>query len=595
TGGGTGGTVGPAPVSLGTLTFSGSLQIGTVASGSINGATAGSTITSNVPGISVNSGARTYAGTPTGSAGTIANALVETLIGASNSPKNSSATVAASGAVAGSAPTNLTATGVTPTIRYHIPSGSSVSTTTVNGAQVATNVTDMQGLADASNVSGTGPVVLTDEVGRKVLSFTEGTSGTYSSGVNGPNLLQIADAFTASQRAVTTFMVVRVHKQNQSKCSFFSLGKAGASPPNTGNASLNMGFSSNAAPYLFGCSVSAVTDATNGAKIIPGCQLQVIGVVSRAGAAGTNTGQRLYINSDFAAVAQTTAALTGTGGTIGSYAFAPGTTDWFDLYEMVTVAGTVTDTQADAIAAAMVANWGITAVDSTFLLEGDSITDGITGSGAGAGLGVDSRNSLGMQLTKPGASLIPANYRVINRGISGAKVADLVSRRDATNPMSAAKSPNKNVMAFQIGRNDFSAGGGSVTGAAEYASAVALMNTTTTGYLQRGWDCVPVLPIAESSATQAQVADYWAALRNTAQLKADTLSGTGQTYDGKVRALDLAAVSVGGTLIFGSTTAAANVAYYQGDATHPNRSGGTPAMATGGDTPTNGYGAVRGL
>lgn len=85
--------IGDASVTLGTLTLSGSLQIGTATSGTILGATAGSTIVSNIPGISVNSGARTYSGTPTGSAATISNGLVETLAGATNTPNSSSITV----------------------------------------------------------------------------------------------------------------------------------------------------------------------------------------------------------------------------------------------------------------------------------------------------------------------------------------------------------------------------------------------------------------------------------------------------------------------------------------------------------------------
>lgn len=105
TGATTSATIGAgATVTLGALTLSGSLQIGTAASGTINGATVGSTITGNIPGITVNSGARTYSGTPTGSAATIANGLVETLAGATNTPRPSSVTVAAAGVVATTAP-----------------------------------------------------------------------------------------------------------------------------------------------------------------------------------------------------------------------------------------------------------------------------------------------------------------------------------------------------------------------------------------------------------------------------------------------------------------------------------------------------------
>lgn len=92
-----GGVIPPAPV-LGSLSLSASLMIGTAVSGSIIGASAGSTITGNIPGITINSGARTFTGTPTGSAATIANGLVETLAGATNSPRSNAVTVTAAGA-----------------------------------------------------------------------------------------------------------------------------------------------------------------------------------------------------------------------------------------------------------------------------------------------------------------------------------------------------------------------------------------------------------------------------------------------------------------------------------------------------------------
>ena len=83
------------PPTLGTVTLSGSLQIGTATSGNLLGTTALSSVASNIPGIAFNSGARTYSGTPTGSAQTIANGIVETLAGAVGSPKSSPITVAA--------------------------------------------------------------------------------------------------------------------------------------------------------------------------------------------------------------------------------------------------------------------------------------------------------------------------------------------------------------------------------------------------------------------------------------------------------------------------------------------------------------------
>ncbi|WP_156680074.1 hypothetical protein [Sphingomonas profundi] len=67
---------------------------GVAVSGTLTGAKAGSTITSNIPGITVDSPNRTYSGTPTGS-GTIANAFVETLAGYGGSPYPTPVTVEA--------------------------------------------------------------------------------------------------------------------------------------------------------------------------------------------------------------------------------------------------------------------------------------------------------------------------------------------------------------------------------------------------------------------------------------------------------------------------------------------------------------------
>ena len=76
------------------LALSGALKANVASSGTITGATKGSAITSNVPGLMINSAARTYSYTGA-AAGTTANGLVETLAGAAGSPKSTSVTVAA--------------------------------------------------------------------------------------------------------------------------------------------------------------------------------------------------------------------------------------------------------------------------------------------------------------------------------------------------------------------------------------------------------------------------------------------------------------------------------------------------------------------
>ena len=100
---------GTPPITLGTLTLSGTLTTGVATSGTIIGATAGSTISASIPGITINSGARTYSGTPT-AAGSYD--LTETLAGATNTPHASPVTVASAGAVTGD-PLSFAVTGNT--------------------------------------------------------------------------------------------------------------------------------------------------------------------------------------------------------------------------------------------------------------------------------------------------------------------------------------------------------------------------------------------------------------------------------------------------------------------------------------------------
>lgn len=78
---------------LNTLTLSGALVQGAASSGTISGATAGSSIAPRLVGLTVNNGAGTYAYDGTAFAGTQNDALVETKAGASNSPNPSPLTV----------------------------------------------------------------------------------------------------------------------------------------------------------------------------------------------------------------------------------------------------------------------------------------------------------------------------------------------------------------------------------------------------------------------------------------------------------------------------------------------------------------------
>lgn len=171
---------GGGAVTLGALTLSGSLQIGTATSGTISGATVGSTITSNIPGITVNSGARTYSGTPTGSAATIANGLVETLAGATNTPRSSSVDVAAA-LIAGAAATNFA---IAPTLTYHINSatvttlgGNATFTASIPALSNTLTVTSVTSGVLALGMFVTGGSAPGLQFGRRIVAQTTGTAG----------------------------------------------------------------------------------------------------------------------------------------------------------------------------------------------------------------------------------------------------------------------------------------------------------------------------------------------------------------------------------------------------------------------------------
>ena len=127
-------------------------------------------------------------------------------------------------------------------------------------------------------------------------------------------------------------------------------------------------------------------------------------------------------------------------------------------------------------------------------------------------------------LTEPGAMHVPAGWRVVNKGVSGTKVSDLVTQRDVANGWATQRQPGQNVLAFEIGRNDWPAG---ATAAQHYANVVAYLNTPVTRMLQRGWSVRAMANIASSSTLMPMVTAHRAALRNP-QFLADTASQPGR-------------------------------------------------------------------
>ncbi|WP_156460603.1 hypothetical protein [Sphingomonas sp. Leaf339] len=84
----------PPAVTLGALSLSGALTAGTASTGTIAGAADGSTLTTDLPGLTIDSAARRY-GFDGVAAGGVAGSLTETLAGATGSPRSTTAAIVA--------------------------------------------------------------------------------------------------------------------------------------------------------------------------------------------------------------------------------------------------------------------------------------------------------------------------------------------------------------------------------------------------------------------------------------------------------------------------------------------------------------------
>ena len=507
------------------------------------------------------------------------------------------------------APTPGTAATVfttTPAVHYHFDS----QAVSVDGSDRLASCADLRGLADLLAISGTtAPKLMTDGLGRQFLRF------------NGNEAAAIANALTvATNRSFMVVMVGRVHHQRSIVAMMAPRFASYTSP--TVNTTANSSFK-----YLQGTVVSsggcflqafnplATDNAADCHKVIPGCQMQVMALASRVTASG---GTRAYINNDSCDTGQQGTEITNRlGAVVGGLAAAGNNTETpttsvnnvFDLYELAFWNTGPGNVDADANVAAAVANYAIPQLDTNLVVEGDSITDGVA-----TALPVSPAWSggLGSRLTEPGAERVPGNVRVINLGQSGNQVSHLTTKRDATNSTfgTAGRYPGgaaKNIVAVQIGRNDLNTTAG--TAAAHYTNVVALLNTTSTGYLQRGWRVAVAANIAGSSGTiagspsdgpitlQQRIEAFRAMIMSGTAAHAtflgDTLSGVGQAYEGLVSVLPISEITASGDTKFKTNADALDTGagFYNSDQTHLTVAG-IDLMVSGGDSPAYGYGAV---
>lgn len=467
--------------------------------------------------------------------------------------------------------------------------------------------------ASASAITTVGPVQMTDALGRKFWRFSAN------------QYLLITNALASiNSRSCAVFAVWRQHRVSRGMDQpLFSTRYSAYTDDTTNTARTNgyilrtqsnTGAGTSDTPKLKSGTTTSLVGHANSFKMVPGSQLHVTGFVSRSGAsAGTDVGGRFYTNTDAVPTAQS--SLTGTadvGAIIGGRATGTnGVTGFsdnaFDLYELAFWKGTLTDAQGDAIAAAMVANWNIPTITGQIILLGDSITYGTVGSGSD----LVPSDTIGVQITQPGAEMVPTNFAVINAAIPDSSLVTyagqtgclLTDQRDnAAGPLTGVYPGGaaNNIIAVNIGINDMKSGNGNVAAATHYANFVALLNTTTTGYLQRGFKVVAVTPTAVSgdSTGQSRILAFRDLLINpstdgiVSQFLTDTLSNTGQAYDGLVSVLPICKITSGASgTVFQTAADAADTTNYATDGTHL-RGVASRLLASGGDTPQYGYGAI---
>lgn len=504
--------------------------------------------------------------------------------------------------VAGASPTTFTST---PTVHYHPNS----QTATLNGSNQVTACPDLLGLAAASGVSfggaDVGPNQMTDALGRKFWRFSSGQYLLINNALNALNM-----------RQMMVFAVWRVAKVTRgTDFALLSLRYSAYTDDTTNTAQTNgyilrgnAATSTSEAARLKSGTVDSYANGIGG-HFIPGAQIHVAGFNSRTTA---NGGGRFYINERTNDVAQTSLTATnGTGMIIGGKATTSnavtGTTDnCYDLYELAIWKGTYTNAQSDTASAEMVANWGIQAITGQIIMTGDSITECIDTSSTV----VIPQDGIAHKLAAPGAGYIPANFRVINIGIAGSALdtyagaitgVDLDTQRDDTSSgfqMVYSGGAANNIVTVNIGINDMRSSVGNQTAAQHYARFVTLLNTGTTGYLQRGFKVVAVTPtsISGDATGQSRISAFRDLLINptsdviVSQFLTDVLANVGQTYDGLVSVLPIAKIQYASSgTIFADATDAGDTTYYATDGTHHTPLAMT-LMVEGGSTPTYGYG-----
>lgn len=463
--------------------------------------------------------------------------------------------------------------GTTPTLaslpmvasaRWH-PGFSSV---TLAGDRVIA-ATDLAGLADLTGDPATAPQALTDGLGRAFWRF------------DGAQFLTAAPTLSLGSRNMAVFFVGRFHRVTI-KSAVFSLGSVAAgTASNISDAMLGARRNAGGMPMLQTAAKPSISAYPTPDMMVAGSQMQVAGMAGRVTAAG---GTGLWLNDTRLNTTQHLDRPGVAGAEIGRYAYSPGAAGaWgvFDLYEMVVYDHAVTDTEGDALSAALMAHYQIPAIQNQLVLEGDSIMQGTDP--------VTPALSAGMVLTTPGVGHIGADWRVVNIAQSGNETPDLIARRDTVLGWPGLKVPGRNVLAFEIGRNDLATtyGGTPTTLRADVLSYLTGdVAGTAQSVLDYGWEVRVMANIASGPDFETPFTTYRAMLRDPAFAN-DTGTHGGGPHAGQLQIVDTETVTLGGNTVFATVSDAQDVTYYVGDSTHPNIAGAA-VRVTGGDNPAKG-------
>jgi hypothetical protein len=424
-----------------------------------------------------------------------------------------------------------------PTVRLHTEQS---TLATASG-----RITSMSDVANPSNPPATGtstegPLLLADDNGWPVARFNgfEWLSGGWSG----------SSGVTFDVRNTTVLLVCRVHRSRARP--LFSIGSVAAGTgQNTGNALVRTVSSGLSAGYLGSQGAGIPGYASNRTYMIPGAELQVIAVRS------STTNLRLYVQDKTTTAGANSNITAGVQGyEIGRNAAnnSPGTAGtWgeIDLYDALVYNSALSDAALDQIVGELMTGYGIQPTIGRVIMAGDSITFGLT---------APSGENPAMWITRPGGSAqVPPGYNVIGVGVSGWAVSNLVTQRDDANTVFNELIPGgDNIVSVHIGTNNIDGG---ETAQQTYDALVPLLNTTTTGYLQRGWRVFVDRIIAYRNTTfQTQIEGY-RALVSAPQFLTDTLSGPSQTFDGRVGVVNVSGFTFNGQTVFDTFANAQNI------------------------------------